>query len=167
MHEIQIEILESQIRERFVEPGLDTGVRSVVVVPEFTRDPEIFPLDPRALDALGDAGADVALVAVRGCAVDLSVSGGDGDGDGGGCVGCGFFEIPGSEADEWLVDGVICEGDLGGGEGEGVLLVKALRERDEGCEGEDETHSGRMGDGWMGLWSARVRLRLGLCEDES
>jgi hypothetical protein len=88
VHEVEIEIVGSEVLERGVEGGFHV-VRVVRVVPEFGRDEEVGAGDAGFLDG----GADCGFGAVDACCVDVAVAGFEGYGDG--SVSCvSIFDMP-------------------------------------------------------------------------
>jgi len=76
MHEIQIQVVELQVREAFLEGGSDrVGVK--VSDPQFASDEHILSLDStiRIIENLGERFTDFFLIPINLSTVDVSVSG--------------------------------------------------------------------------------------------
>lgn len=116
MHQVQIQVLDTQVVDGFRDTEEDSG-GVVVVVPQLGGYPDIAAGEVGGGEAGGDAVADVCFVAVGGGAVDVAVAGEEGVLDGLGGIVVGGREIPGAEAEGWDVG----DGGGGGGEVDGVL----------------------------------------------
>ena len=96
--QIQVQVVEAQVGQRAPERRQDV-VGRMPIVPQLGRDPELVACHAARLDAL-EGDADLSLVPVDGCAVEVPVAQGRGDqhrirdGRGAGMVG-----TEGAEAD--------------------------------------------------------------------
>ena len=71
MHEIEIDMIESQPREAGVE-GTPDAIAGQMIVPDFCREVDVFAADAGG----GDSRADSLLVAVHFSGIDVSISDG-------------------------------------------------------------------------------------------
>ena len=72
MHEVEVEIVETQVGERLAARG-DDVLFGVLVVPQLRGDPDLLALDPAADDLL-KRSADEVLVAVNRRAVEVPIA---------------------------------------------------------------------------------------------
>jgi hypothetical protein len=87
MDKVEVQVIELEILQG-LPAGIDEGRGGVFVVPDFRVNPEIGAWDA-GLNDLPQGAADVLLIAVNRCAIEMTVTGGGSaeHGVGGGIVG--------------------------------------------------------------------------------
>lgn len=74
MHEIQIDIIQSQVAEAFATSGFNTG-RIVQMICQLCNDENFFALEFARRDRLVDGPTDFCLVLISVSGVDVTIAG--------------------------------------------------------------------------------------------